>query len=698
MPIPDIKPPKTMVPKMYFYRGDPKVSMFSKRVLKNQDSVDSEKGPGIVLPILLADKGLEYLIELVKQIRPSSPRNTEEAEIKFKALLYQLQQDISSLVSLRSALRSQFQNSEVLPALLESGLISSRGFVQELTGKIKHKILPELQEPTNFLYVISRVFFKHTDHIWVKSIDRELWKKLFRLLRVHINMNNLQLIGQLKEALRILSFRIATLSLEKEVVQRFGQYQDTLAPFLDQNKLVTVLLENEHDPRNAQLILYNIQEHLYNCRQSIVWLRDQGMYYGTSLSQTFLTTRIIQMIDRMLLISDVLDRDNKLDEDRFINYFITVITNENKKSSLREFLSDNLGLLAYQIAEHKGKKGEKYISTNSAEFKQLFWSAVGGGFIVSVVAVVKNLLTKIPMAPFWAGVAYSTNYAAGFVLMDRTNSTLATKQPAYTASAVANSLDSKKQKGKPDLKNLAITIGNISRSQIASFAGNLVIVFPLTYGIVWAMDRFLNYRIVDGNQAMQLLKDQHPYQSFALLYACFTGVFLFASGIISGYVENHMVYGKLPERLRQHPVLSHTMSEKKLNRLVDLMTRYSGALTGSIALGFFLGMSSAVGKIFAIPFDIRHITISAGNAAIGYFGLEQKVEWTYLLIVLAGVLGIGFLNFFVSFSLAFFVALKSRGLLMRDYPELFRFVLRYFKKYPKDFLLPAKGGRKAEEI
>ncbi|ULQ53802.1 site-specific recombinase [Flavihumibacter fluvii] len=656
-------------------------------------------GKAVVLPILLADRGLDYLIDLVKQIRPGSPQNTEVAELRFKSLLFQLQQDTSSLISLRAAIRSQFVKCEVLPALIESGLISSRGFVQELGRKMKHKILPELQEKSDFLYVISRVFYKKSDFIWVGNIDRDLWKKLFKLLRVNINLNDQQLIDQLRNALRILSFRVATLGLEKEVARRFGNNIDAVAPFLEQNRFVTRFLGDQQlSEYDIRVLLNNFQEQLHNCRQSVVWLRDQRVYHGTSLSQTFLTTRILQMIDRMMIISDVLDRDNQFDEDRFIDYFITVVTNENKKNSIREFLSDNLGLLAYQIAEHKGKKGEKYITTNAYEFSQLFWSAVGGGFIVSFVAVIKNLLGKLPWTPFWLGVSYSVNYSAGFVLMDRTHTTLATKQPAYTASAVANSLDSKKHKGKPDLKNLAITIGNISRSQIASFAGNLLVVFPFTYLLVWVMDHFLNYKMVNGEQALKLLESQHPFHSLSLLYACFTGLFLFLSGIISGYVENHLIYGQLSERLRNHPVLSHTMTPRRLNRLVDFLNTYSGALTGSVALGFFLGMSAAVGKIFGIPFDIRHITISAGNTAIGYFGLEQPLPWTYLLTVFLGVLGIGFLNFFVSFSLAFFVAVKSRGIYLREYPELIGFIWRYFRKFPGDFLFPPLQVRNPEDI
>jgi site-specific recombinase len=54
---------------------------------------------------------------------------------------------------------------------------------------------------------------------------------------------------------------------------------------------------------------------------------------------------------------------------------------------------------------------------------------------------------------------------------------------------------------------------------------------------------------------------------------------------------------------------------------------------------------------------------------------------------------IGFLNFMVSFGLAFFVAVRSRGIQLKDYPELISVVWRYFKKYPMDFILPPARTR-----
>ena len=119
------------------------------------------------------------------------------------------------------------------------------------------------------------------------------------------------------------------------------------------------------------------------------------------------------------------------------------------------------------------------------------------------------------------------------------------------------------------------------------------------------------------------------------------------------------------------------------------MEKHFGSLMGSIALGFFLGFSGVLGKIFGIPFDIRHITIAAGNTAIAVYGLglDQIPSW-FMLAVFGGVLGIGLMNFLVSFSLAFVMAVKSRGIHLSQYPRLIRTIGWYFLRHPKDFILP----------
>lgn len=675
--------------------------MLRKLTRKKQASIDSSRERGIVLSLQSGNRSVDYLVELVRKIRPSSSRNIEEAEKNFQALLFRLQEDKSLLFSLRRSLLSQFLRTSLIPALTESGLISSRGFVQELSGKIKHKILPALRRRNDFLFVIERVFYKKDDYVWVEGMDSSLWEKLFELIGIQINLSEPKLIKQLQDAMQIVSYRITTLGLEKEITNRYDDVHDAVFPFIEQNRLVNLYIErgvHAEATEEQKLILANLTEALHNCRQSLQWIHEQRKVYGTSLAQTYVMKRVEQLIERMFIIADALDSNNSFNTERFIQYFRTVIRNENRKNSVREFLSENLGLLAYQISEHSGRRGESYITTTRRDYWNILKSAMGGGFIISFIAVFKNLLGKVTGIPFWQGLLFSANYSMGFILIQESGSTLATKQPAFTASAVASSLDSEKHNGKPDLYNLALTVAKVSRSQIASFIGNLIIVFPLTYFLAWLFHWATGMKIAEGAYAEKLLAMQHPWQSPALFFACITGFFLFLSGIIAGYVENYVVYGKIAERVRLNPVIKNNISEKKMQWLVNYINDSFGGLAGNIALGFFLGMAFLIGHLSGIPFDIRHITISAGNAAIGFYGLDHNVPVAYAITIFYGVLLIGFLNFLISFGLAFYVAVKSRGIRLKDYPEFLGILFRYLRKYPSDFIRPHKTVRTAEEI
>ncbi len=668
--------------------------MLGRLKRKKEEQPTPAKQQAIVLPLHSPSRSLDFLVELINTVRPANPHDTAEASIRFKALLYQVAQDRSSLFSLRRALLNLFLKTNIVTALTENGILSSRGFIQELFSKLKHKLLPEIQAPDNFLYVINKVFYKKSDHNWVSGIDSNLWIQFFELLGIQINLTEPAVIKQLQQSIQILSYRVATLGLEKEMAQRYDNFQDAAYPFLEQNRLINEFIFQSSplgNIDNQRLLLANINEALHNCNQSIHWIKERRLASGTSLAQTYILTRLQQQLDRMFIILDVLDMDGTFNTERFVDYFKTVVHNENHKGSLKEFVSENTGYLAYQIAEHGGRTGEKFITTTRKEFWRMFRSAMGGGVIISFIGIIKNLLGKMPLNPFGMGFLYSVNYSLGFILIQDTGSTLATKQPAYTANNVASSLDNQKNTDRPDMRNLAITIGKVSRTQFASFAGNLLIVFPLSYALAWLFFKATGVMVVGGSSPAQiaaahkLLADQQPFHSLAWLYACFTGFFLFASGLIAGYVENYLVYSKIGERLRYSSSF-RSFSEKRRYKIIHYIENNMGALIGNIALGFFLGMAGFFGKTFGLPFDIRHITISAANSAIGFFGLGHNISSKELWYTLFGVLGIGFINFAVSFGLAFFVAIKSRGIRLKEYPEFAGILWRYIKKYPRDFV------------
>ncbi len=668
---------------------------------RKETPVLPEKQQAIVLPLHTPNQSLEFLVQLIGKIRPDHHRDIAQAETRFKALLYQLSTDSRSLFTLRKALLTIFKKTNIVNALTESGIVSSRGFVQELMSKIKHKVLPQLQSPENFLHIINKAFYKVGDYVWVEGMDHDLWKQFFELLGIQVNLTDPRLIGQLQDSLQVLSYRIAALGLEKEMHQHYTEHDNATFPFLEQNRLVNEYLQLDNRVRlsdQQSQLLENIVEALHNCNQSIQWIRDKRILHGTSLAQTYILMRLQQQINRSFIIIDVLDADDNFNTERFVDYFKTVVRFENRKNSIIEFFSENTGYLAYQIAEHGGRTGEKFITTTKREFWNMFRSAFGGGIIISFIGIIKNLLVKLGFVHFWQGILYSMNYSLGFILIQDTGSTLATKQPAYTANNVAASFDAQRVGELPDMRNLAITIAKVSRTQFASFAGNLVVVFPLTYLLALLYWKCTGHLIASGAEAHKLLTDQQPFHSLAWLYACFTGFFLFASGLIAGYVENYVVFGKITERLRGGAFFNNYFKEKTRNKIAFYVENNLGALIGNISLGFFLGMASFFGKTFGIPFDIRHITISAANTAIGYLGLAHQVSNREIIYTLVGVFGIGFINFAVSFGLAFIVAIKSRGIRLRDYPEFMGIFWRYLKQYPRDFFQAPRHARIAYEL
>jgi len=126
---------------------------------------------------------------------------------------------------------------------------------------------------------------------------------------------------------------------------RYVDFRDAIQPFIEQNRLVNLYAGRSVDltPAERKVLLSSIEENLFNCRQSTQWVREQRLQHGTSLAQTFVIVRLEQQVERMLVIVDALEGDNFFNTDRFVDYFITVVKNENRKNSLSEFLSDNLG-------------------------------------------------------------------------------------------------------------------------------------------------------------------------------------------------------------------------------------------------------------------------------------------------------------------------------------------------------------------
>ncbi|MCU0443010.1 MAG: site-specific recombinase [Bacteroidia bacterium] len=630
-----------------------------------------------------ASKHPNMLRELFKQIAVS--------KTSFNKLIQLLTESESARLRLKYYIERVFAGKDITYLLIEAGIPKRTGFGAELKRKLKHTFLPEEIDKSAVHYLLD--FLTHSGRY---ELSKEQLHTLLGILELKLDFTHKHLQAELIDAIEVLSYRITATAIESEFIQKFKNNQKVHS-FIKLNKEINALIAQhtlgiQFNPHLVQ----HIQQMLQQALGHIDTLQKQSNHEGVSLQLTYSLNRITHQIKRLNILFE-LYASPKLTTEQVVTLLTQLFIYNKKRNSIIEQLNETTYLLAQQITEHESNTGEHYIAENQAEYKGMFRSSCIGGVFASLMTLFKIGLHHLHLAPFWQAFGYSINYASGFVGIQLTHGTLATKQPAMTASRIALSLHKKDQEGNSIL-GLALMIGQVSRSQFISLVGNLMLVFPLSFVIAFAYNALLGKPIVNQTEASKMLHDVHPFANPTWYYACITGVFLFISGIISGYYDNKVIYSHIPNRIRQHPLLKRLLTKRALIKLSAYVNHNLGSIIGNIFLGFCLGMASFFGFIFGLPIDIRHITISSGNYAIALCTLWDTISIKYALVCLVGVLGIGFFNLLVSFGLAIVVAARSRKLALKEFTLLLRYVGKYAKKYPADFFIPPKNQRNTEDI
>jgi len=237
---------------------------------------------------------------------------------------------------------------------------------------------------------------------------------------------------------------------------------------------------------------------------------------------------------------------------------------------------------------------------------------------------------------------------------------------------------------------LVAMIAKTMRSQAVAIFGNVVLAIPTAILIAWAIFYFSGQQFITPDKAHHLLNDINPVQSAALFYAAIAGVCLFLSGLIAGYHDNLAIYNKIPQRLRALNWLQKLLGVARLNRVASYIENNLGALAGNFYFGCLLGGMSAIGVLFGLPFDIRHITFSSAFVGFSAVALDFKFTWQMVTYAGLGVLLIGLVNLMVSFGLALFVAMKSRKIRFKQWRLLMRNLGSRLNQHPGEFILPPK--------
>ena len=646
---------------------------------------------------------------LVDLLRPPRPTQVDKATENLRTLCHLLARRPDLLSNLRAAIMRLFDEHKQVTMYVSSGLLPSTGFFSETSRRIGGRLLPDVIDTTYLKDLLSAVFHRVDDEVWVNAIADEDWIELLRLLVGHQSpmfeedaspLPNA--VSEILESLRVLSFHVSAIGLDRELVRIDPNLEEHESPFLAQNAELLTYIKHYSDWWTTPGALIADDKHLnvmlHQCDEVLQRVRKRAMRIGTSLTLTFKLERLRQHLERIHELNALLSelRTRRVVEDaapRIVRLFKTLVRAECRKNILSDYWGKNVELLSLRMTESASRTGEKYITSSRSEYFGLVASAALGGLIIAFMAANKIVLGSQGMAPLNELLSFCLNYGLGFMLIHMLGGTVATKQPAMTANAIAASIGEAKGKTR-DLEALADLIVRTIRSQIGAILGNIGVAIPVALLVGLIIKLGTGEHFISPEKAYKLLDEIDP-RGGALLFAAIAGVCLFMSGLIAAYYDNLSAYNRVPQRLRQLRGLRRLLGEARAERFAAYVEQNIGALTGNFFFGFLLGGATAIGVLFGLPVDIRHIAFSSAYLGYASAALDFSIPATTVAISLAGVLLIGITNLLVSFTLTLSVAMRARRITFAQGRSLGGLLAKRLLRAPGAFLFPPRSDEPA---
>jgi site-specific recombinase len=570
---------------------------------------------------------------------------------------------------------------------IEAGISHQDSFWAEFFKRLNEKFLPQPPRTRELADLLHRNFREPRDAEWIRLLDAKTFTRILELLHFEEGQDLSVwhiLRGDVESALILLSYQVKGLGLSPLIRQRLDRFAYKDLPFYQLPDWIEKS-QIEKDPDLRIALSDKIEKTIQNSFLALYEVHQHMDEYGVSVQIVYQIERMELMLGRIRDLNFLLR--NETVEPTSLAAFIEVLISQNsERHSLRALFSDNFSLLARKIAERTAETGEHYITRNKAEYLAGIKSAVGGGFLTSFTTLIKFLVTSMGLTPFFAGLGASLNYAISFLGMHFAHFSLGTKQPSATAAALAAKMHG--IRNPEALDSLIDEIVDLIRSQIAAVTGNIIGVLPVTILVAWA------WQICFGKTLIGTEKALHVLQDFSILgptplYAAFTGVLLWLSSVISGWVDNWFAFHQLASALSHNRRLASLIGDLRARQFALFMKKNMSAIGASVSLGFLLGMSPVILQFFGIPLDVRHVTLSTGALAMALTSLPKDHFPTLdLWLAVSGILAMGVLNILVSFSLALLVAIRARKIQAPERNLIYRALLIRLKQRPLSLFWP----------
>jgi len=623
--------------------------------------------------------------DLLAWVRRDAPKK------RLKLLLQLLERQPEARQRVAGTLRSIVRDTEALDLFADTGLPQGSGFTHELLARMVFGILPNPPETRDLADIFDRLFPRQSAAGWLEKMDPELARQILDLIYHDETPGEgvwASLRTDLEDAMIQLADRICVAGSNREVRARLGQMAFRELPFQKLTPAVETLLacgDTATSQTDLAAELNLVRGVADACDRAVDEVIGRLEKTGVSTALVYNIERLRAQLRRLELLLEAWSAP-ALTAERKLAILADLVRQNHAGRSVRELWRQNLHLLTRRIVERNAETGEHYVARNGPEYTAVLRSAAGGGVILGVTTFLKLLLARLVLAEFFRGTFFGLNYAVSFVVVQLCGFSIATKQPATTAPALARRMHELHTAAQ--LEALVNEVVFLIRSQIASVFGNLALVIPATWILDVLWKGITGGHIVNEHKAQLILGTVAPW-SGCWFFAMFTGVLLWLSSLFAAWLDNWFVLHQLSPAIAQHRGLKRCFGPTRARRLAIWLEHNIAGLGGNVSLGLLLGIIPSVAVFFGLPLDVRHVTLSTGQVTAAFASLGSDQVWQFSTVWIGiGILGIGLLNILVSFSLALFVAIRARNLRGPERHQFYRAILSRFLKSPLTFFLP----------
>jgi site-specific recombinase len=636
----------------------------------------------------------EWLMELGYWLRRPTPATGEATgsyseHTRLRFLLQVLDRNEAQAARFGATLRSLLRDNDARSLFADTGMAARPGLFGELVSRIHARVLPVSLNQAELSVVFELLFISERDAEWVAALDETLIARLLDHIKAGDEHTTSALSGlslALHDSIVLLCHQIAATALEAPIRQRLDNAHENARMLMQLSTLSHELMASEPGSERRVQLLNSLRAALSQTRAAIDSVYEHLERFGVSVDVVFQVERTRLRIDRVDQLLAVWAESRVL-----TNY--TALTSQLiaanlHRNSIGGLLGETYSLLGRKVVERSAETGEHYIARTRTDYFGMLRMAAGGGVITAATVYLKFFVTALHLNKFIEGVLLSLDYVGSFLAIHFAHFTLATKQPAMTAPALAKKLDNV---GKPEGRAEFIeeTMALI-RSQVAAIAGNLSLVFPVALAIQLAATQWFDQNLISEEKARATI-DSFSLLGPTPLFAAFTGVLLWLSSLTAGWADNWFALHRLHDALAYQRRLKWVFGEARAQRIAAFARHHVAGVVANVSLGLMLGLLPTILAFVGLPIEVRHVTLSTGSiaAAIGVLGVDT-LHTAALWWAVAGVASMAVLNLAVSFALAFSMALRSQGLRTGMRRLLRRDVLRAVAQNPLRVILPPK--------